>query len=71
LNDEPKRMIVLGSVIVPDDGATVAFSIPDNLAPDEIRAILERVEAKRAADAAIETARLHQLFLGDEKDEPQ
>jgi hypothetical protein len=65
---EPRK-IFLGSVIVPDDGVTVAFSIPDNLEPEEIRAILERVEAKRAADALIETKRLHQLFLGDEKGE--
>jgi hypothetical protein len=60
------RLVVLGSVTI-DDGVSPAFDIPDNLSPDEIRAILERVQAKRAADAAAETTRLRKLFLDENK----
>jgi hypothetical protein len=69
MSDGPK-LIVLGSVTI-DDGVSPAFDIPDNLSPDEIRAILERVEAKRAADAVEETRRLRAMFLpeGEEKGE--
>ena len=64
---EPRK-IFLGTVTV-EGGASAAFDIPDNLDPEEIRAILERVEAKRAADALAESKRLRALFLADETGE--
>jgi hypothetical protein len=66
MTDEPKRVIVLGTVSLPEEGETVAFNFPADLDPEAISAELERVEAKRAADALAETRRLHQMFLPDD-----
>jgi hypothetical protein len=68
---EPTK-IFLGVVTLPDEGETVAFNFNADSDPEAIRVELERVEAKRAADALIESERLRRMFLlegGDKKDD--
>jgi hypothetical protein len=74
---EPTK-IFLGVVTLPDENEVVAFNFPADLDPEAIRAELERVEAKRAADAHAESEKLRRMFLTpppeDEKadeDKPQ
>jgi hypothetical protein len=63
MSDEPKRIIVLGTVTLPEDGQAVAFDIPRNASAEEITAALERVEAQQAAAALAETKKLREMFL--------
>jgi hypothetical protein len=62
---EPTK-IFLGVVTLPDENEVVAFNFPADLDPEAIRVELERVEAKRAADALIESERLRRMFLPPE-----
>jgi hypothetical protein len=75
---EPTK-IFLGVVTLPDENEVVAFNFPADLDPEAIRVELERVEAKRAADAHAESAKLRKMFLppadeaekGDKEDKPR
>ena len=61
-----KRIIVLGTIQIPEVGESIAFDLPANATPEQITEALERLEAKRAADALIESERLRRMFLPPE-----
>jgi hypothetical protein len=63
--DRPLTMtrIYLGTLPTPEVGERVVFDFTADSDPETIRAELQRVQAKRAADAAEETRRLRRLFL--------
>ena len=57
-----KRIIVLGTIQIPEVGESIAFDLPADLDPEQITAALEKLEADRAAAALAETKRIRELF---------
>jgi hypothetical protein len=75
-----KRIIVLGTIQIPELGESIAFDLPKDLDPAKITEALEKLEADRAAAAHAESEKLRKMFLtptGEDepenkpKDEPQ
>jgi hypothetical protein len=68
MTDEPKRVIVLGTVTV-EPGEAIAFDIPLDASAEEIAAALAKHEADKAAAQVAESKKLRAMFLtgGDEK----
>jgi hypothetical protein len=60
--DEPKRVFL--GVVSTDADTVTTFDFPADATAAEIADALAAFEAKRAADAIKETARLNEIFLG-------
>jgi hypothetical protein len=58
-----KRIIVLGTIQVPEVGEVLAFDLPQDIDPAMITEALEKLEADRAAAALAETKKLRAMFL--------
>jgi hypothetical protein len=59
--------IYLGTVSLDDGEKTIAFSIPEGLDPEAIKAAIEAANKEKAAAEARESARLRELFPIEDK----
>ena len=58
-----KRIIILGTIQIPEVGESIAFDLPKDLDPTKITEALEKLEADRVAAALVESEKLRKMFL--------